>query len=473
MAEFPLLPIPIPVPDRRPRGPRRGRGPRLPTRARQGERLQPAFERLRNVFDADRDPLTLRDDPAGIAPERALVLEIAGTIDDFQRAARRIAGLEYLADEETAFDADADFAEFDTRKGREGRDRTDKPVVGRVYLAMPDTRALQQLVSLWDRYQGGEQAPDGFALWFHLFDSLRKLRAWGPADRVPENTIDWLAERLDTRADPLRVEIELWSYEGAERRKQSAQRFEEAVRASKGEILDRASIPEIAYEGALISLPWREVRRLQQRERSPIATCDDILCVRPQSTVEFPTAVDALGAGAPVEPAPEADWSPIAALFDGVPVLRHRLLDGRVTFDDPDDLDSLSVVSERRHGTEIASLILHGDRNAAQPSLQRPLYVRPVLYAPGGGASEQPQPDRLLTDTIYRAILRMKTGDPEGDATAPDVFLVNLSLGDENGAGQASRPRARDLRGPRPATLAAHTVVTCGSTERRHGRCLE
>ena len=56
MAEFPLLPIPIPVPDQRPRGPRRGPGPLLPTRARQGERLQPVFQRLRNVFDGDRDP---------------------------------------------------------------------------------------------------------------------------------------------------------------------------------------------------------------------------------------------------------------------------------------------------------------------------------------------------------------------------------------------------------------------------------
>ena len=33
---------------------------------------------------------------------------------------------------------------------------------------------------------------------------------------------------------------------------------------------------------------------------------------------------------------------------------------------------------------------------------------------------------------IYRAVLRMKIGDPPGDATAPEVFIVNLSLGDEN-----------------------------------------
>ena len=133
MAEFPLLPIPNPVPDQRPSGPRGGSPLRLPTRTRQGERLQPVFQRLRDVFEAGRDPVTLREDPAGIAPERALVLDVAGRIDDFYRAAQRIGGLEYLGDEETEFDADEDFAEPDTRKkGRKGKDRTDKPVVGRL-----------------------------------------------------------------------------------------------------------------------------------------------------------------------------------------------------------------------------------------------------------------------------------------------------------------------------------------------------
>ena len=432
MAEFPLLPVPTPVRDQRPSGPRGGSSLRLPSRARQGERLQPVFQRLRDVFEAGRDPVTLRDDPAGIAPERALVLDVAGGIDDFYRATQRIDGLEYLADEEIELDADHDFAEPDTRKGREGKDRVDKPVVGRLYLAMPDTRALQELLRLWDRYQSGEQAAHGFGPWFDLFNRLRQLRAWGPLDRAPDSTISWLAGELEAQADPVQVEIELWSHQDAERRHRSASRFEQAVDTAEGRILSRASIPEIAYEAALVELPAAEVRRLANREDSPIAICDAVMFIRPQSIAQFPIAVDSLGAGGTVEPAPTAGEPPIAALFDGVPVLGHRLLDGRVRFDDPDDLEAISAVAERRHGTEMASLILHGDRNVAGPSLQRPLYVRPVLYAPGGGVSERTQPNRLLIDTIYRAVLRMRTGDPEGEAAAPGVFLVNLSLGDQN-----------------------------------------
>ena len=431
MAEFPLLPIPPPVPDQRPAGPGGASSLRLPTRQRQDDRFQPVFRRLRHVFDGQHDPVALREDPAGIAPERALVLEVAGGIDDFYKAARRIQGLEFLGDEETEFEPDADFAVRDTRRDREGQVLDDKWVSGRLYLAMPDTRALRELVWLWDRYADGQRAPRGFAPWFDLFGRLRQLRAWGPPDRVPESTIEWLANEIETRTDPVPVEIELWSYQSTERRRRSSARFEEAVREVGGKFVHRTSIRQIAYEAALVNLPAAEVARLRQRDHSPIALCDDVMFVRPQSTAQFPTAVETLGVGGSVDPTPTPDRPPISALFDGVPVLGHRLLSGRIVFDDPDDLAALSVVSERRHGTEMASLILHGDRNLADPSLQRPLYVRPVLYAPGNNLPERTSPNRLLIDTIYQAILRIKSGDPEGEATAPEVFLVNLSLGDE------------------------------------------
>ncbi len=433
MAEFPLLPIPAPGIDQRPAGAGGGANLRLPTRQRQGQRFQPTFQRLQDVFDNDRDPLTLRRDPAGIAPERALVLEIAGSVDAFYQAIGRIPGLEYLGDEEMEFDADADFAVRDTRSGREGEDRADKPVGGRLYVAMPDMEALRQLVRLWERYQADQRPTPGFGPWFEVFRHLYRIRAWGPSDRISEETVayfnDELAERPDSR---VRMEVELWSYQNQERQRQTISRFEEVVRESGGEILHKASIPEIAYEAALVDLPAAEVRRLARREEIALAICDEVMLVRPQSTATFPTKVDALEVGVPVEPVGAKDGPPIAALFDGVPVQRHRLLDGRIVLDDPDNISDMSVVSERRHGTEMTSLILHGDRNLREPPLQRSIYLRPVLYAPGNGGNERTQPDRLLIDTIYRAVLRMKEGDGAGEATAPNVFIVNLSLGDEN-----------------------------------------
>ena len=434
MAEFPLLPIPTPEPDQRPPGPRGRSNLRLPDRARQGERLQPVFRRLRSVFEEGRDPLTLLDDPAGIAPERALVLEIAGTIDKFHDAVGRVVGLELLGDEETEFEAGIDFAVLDTRKGRIGEPRFDKLVGGRLYLAMPDTRALRELVSLWDHYQAGHPSESGFAPWYDVFRQLYRLRPWGPFDRIPEDTITYLNKHLADRPDSaVRLEIELWISQSTVRQRQSNLRFDEALRSAGGEVVERSSIPEIAYEAVLVDLPADEIRPLIQRQEVSLAICDSIMFVRPQSTALFPTSVTTLGAGGEVEAPPEEHIPPIAAVFDGVPVQRHRLLDRRLWLHDPDGLDSLSVVSERRHGTEMASLILHGDRNVGgEPSLTRPLYFRPVLYAPGNGSREQPQSNRLLIDTIYRAVRQMKTGNSESSAAAPEVFIVNLSLGDEN-----------------------------------------
>ena len=432
MAEFPLLPIPAPQADRRPPGPRGASAPRTPSVQRQGERFRPVFESLRDIVDSD-DPLAVSRDPAGIAPERALVLEVAGSVDGFHRAVDRVPGLEFLGDEEIEFDADADFAMPDTRKGREGQYREDRPVGGRLYLAMPDEQALRQLLSLWGRFQAGQSPDPGFGPWFSVFRQLHELRAWGPLDRLPEETISYLREALETRPDePVRLEVELWCYRSEQRTRRAATLFEKAVRAADGKIIDQASIPEIAYKAALIDIPAVEIQRLIEREEVQLAVCDGIMLLRPQSTAAFPTAVEALDDGGPVEPLPPEVEPPIAALLDGVPVQRHRLLDSRMVFDDPDGLDSDSVVSERRHGTEMASLILHGDRNAGEPTLPRPIYVRPVLYAPGAGADERPPPNRLLIDTIYRAVLRMKVGEGAEDPIAPDVFIVNLSLGDVN-----------------------------------------
>ena len=76
------------------------------------------------------------------------MFEVAGAVDQFQRAISRVRGLEWLGDEELEFDADSDFAVKDTRRGWEGMDREDRPVGGRVYLTMPDVAALEQTAEL-------------------------------------------------------------------------------------------------------------------------------------------------------------------------------------------------------------------------------------------------------------------------------------------------------------------------------------
>ena len=398
---------------------------------RQGQRLGPKFERLQTVLASDESGLSLSADPSSIAPDRALVFEVAGSISDFYQLVTRIRGLEFLADEEAVFEPDEDFFEIDTRRGREGQPRRDKPVGGRLYLAMPDVRALRELLRLWGIWRSEGDLPIGHTPWRDIFACLRDIRPWGLADRIADETIEFWREELGAElSEPLRVEAELWFYDSAERRAAAYRRMEEAVANADGSIIDHAIIEDIRYEAALIDLPSSEIERLVAREEIHLAICDSIMFLRPQSSLNVPERGDETEFGVALGAEPPDDRPSIAALLDGIPVQNHQLLDGRLDVDDPDDLDATSVLSERVHGTAMASLILHGDRNLGELPISRRLHLRPVMYAPGNGRCEEPRRNRLLVDVIYRAIRRMKEGDGESEATAPEVFLVNLSLGD-------------------------------------------
>ena len=435
MPEYPLLLLPASERGDPPRPPRFGPPAPKQSRERQGERLGPKFDRLADMLEREANGLSLRDDPSSIAPERALVLEVAGSVGDFYKLVQRVEGLAFLADEEVEFEPDEDFFVPDTRQGRKGQPRTDKSVGGRLYLAMPEVGALRWLLSLWRCWQRGEDMPYGQTRWKDLFAGLRDVRPWGPADRLTDETIEfWREIEVDpTDVGPTkmhRIEAELCFRESTAHRNAAYRRVVAAVAEAGGNIVEHAVIEEIGYEAVLVDLPAQEIGRLIAREEIHLVVCDDVMFLRPQSAVRVPEPGDETEAGIDAPAEPSADLPPIAALLDGMPVQNHRLLDGRIDVDDPDDLESRSVVAGRDHGTAMASLILHGDRNLDQLPISRKLHVRPVLYAPKAGGREEPKQDRLLVDVLYRAVRRMKEGDEEGEATAPEVFLVNLSLGD-------------------------------------------
>lgn len=374
--------------------------------------------------------MELRDDPTSLAPDRVIVFEIAGSVADFTRAVTKVPGLDLMAEYDAEEPPDDRFAELDTRKGREGQVRTDKSVAGRFYLAMPDVTALRQLVSLWGRYSRGEELGPGLTPFKHVFAQLRTLRPWGAQDRVPDETIAYWREELEREPGrAVRTEVELWFYKSQQRRLQASQSFGGLVTASGGTVVHEAAIPEIAYHGMLIDIPAAALPGLMERREVAITLADDVMFLRPQSLLRSPLEMEsAAGEGLEGRQGPPERDEPVAALFDGVPLQGHVLLASRLILDDPDDLQAQALVSRRVHGTAMASLILHGDLNAQDPPLNRPLYVRPLMIAPAAG-DERTQDGRLVVDTIYRAVLRLKGSEAER-AAAPSVFLVNLSMGD-------------------------------------------
>jgi hypothetical protein len=378
--------------------------------------------------------MALRADPDGIAPERALVFEVAGSLSDFYSQAQQIHGLEFLLDEEIEFEPDDDFHRTRQRDGT--TIRVEQAVGGRLYMAMPDLRALREILSLWDRHRRRQALPYGFSSWGTLFGLLRNLRAWGPQDRVLPETLQYWRERIeDDRLSPVRFEIELWFYESADRRQAVGAAVGASVEGLGGLVVSAISIAPIRYHGMLIELPPERIQELLGTPNVTLARLDEIMYLRPQSVASFPIVSEE--EGEPLEASDSGEEEavtapPIAALLDGMPVENHVCLRGRLIIDDPEGFADFAPVDVRQHGTSMASLILHGDLQTGGAPLDRPLVVRPVMTYDGNDGAETTPRDRFPLDIVYQAVRRMLEGDAGADASAPSVVVINLSLGDLN-----------------------------------------
>lgn len=427
MPDRPLLNLPAPEPfTLHGRG---GGGPSVnrPSRDRQRERIDPRFERLSRLIDDPQRILELTGDPASIAPERAIVFEVEGALEDFYAQARTL-GLEYLGDYEDDFTPSDDFYD---------EEHPEKVLSGRVYLAMPDVQALRELLSLWNRYKSGQRMPNGRGEWSKLFVRLIDVRPWGPQDRIPLETICAFEE--DLARDPgasVRFEVELWYHDNVDRRAQARARLAAELAAAGGALIDQVVIPEIRYDAALVELPGASVRNLLDNPDVGLARADEVMFLRPQSVARARASENEGEDGPAAIAAPAfASDEPVAALLDGLPVENHVRLIGRLRVDDPEGLAATYPVAQREHGTEMASLILHGDLNHGEVPLPRPLYVRPVFKPTANG--ERTPDNRLLVDVIHQAVRRIKAGDGDEPAAAPQVVVINLSLAVEK------RPFAR------------------------------
>lgn len=105
------------------------------------------------------------------------------------------------------------------------------------------------------------------------------------------------------------------------------------------------------------------------------------------------------------------------------------MLRGRLIVDDPDGFEESYPARQRGHGTSMASVMVNGDLSRPT-SLTRPIYVRPILRPHEWVERREEVPeDTLIVDLLYRAVRRMKEGDGKEPATAPNVCIVNLSIG--------------------------------------------
>lgn len=395
--------------------------PRPTGRQAQGARFREHFDRLEQALGGDDAEVVLRQDPAGIAPERALVFVTAVPIARFIPAAEAI-GLEVFSE------VDLDDYELDEHL----LDRNPELANPTLYATMPSEDVLNRIRRLWRAYQNNEAAKRGDAPWWNLFDMLAELRPWGPQDRFNDRTREELNNRLPFDDDEeVRLELEIWPTRNSETRRRWRTDTEVRVSALGGRVISRSSISEAGfiYEAFLIGMAAGSVRAMLANPFAPggLASLDGLQFVLPQTIAQsLPTQSDPddqaqLGVLEPFD-----DRDPLRAiLLDGTPIAAHQMLDGGIVIEDVHNLVPNSVVADRLHATTMASLILRGDVRAdGKPVRDSRLLSIPVLVDVNQDTLSPD--DRLFVDVIHVALTRAFLGDAP---LAPDGFVVNFSIG--------------------------------------------
>ena len=433
MAERPLLILPLP-----------GRSPRakktagsgdihLPSPSRQTERLEPQFTALREALDNKRTQLKASD--SAIVAEEVVVFDIRGTVDDFLRAVNRVPDLEWLGEVAVGdIDADDDFFMPD----KDGLPQEKKALSRRLFMVFSNHAAHDEMIRLFRKFEKGQALPAGCAPWRHLFARLKAVRPWNATDRLFESGLEEiLKEGVAQGREMLPCELELWFRRAESRRSAAQSRVETLVEGHGGDVRSICVIPEIHYHAMAVLLPAAIVRRFVSGYTGDIALveCEQLRYLRAegQTTVSIEDGeTSRLRPRTLPEPPTGA---PVVALFDGLPLTGHDRLRERLIVDDPDGWEQRYPADRRRHGTAMASLIIHGDLSTSREPISRRLYIRPILRPDLHDTQAKKEcipTGTLVPDLIHRAVRRLFEDTASERAVAPEVAVVNLSIGLRN-----------------------------------------
>lgn len=411
-------------PDHKP--PRR---PRTPGGRRQGERLAPQFQSLQDALASD---LTgLGDSTTAPDPELIAVLELVGTVAGFVRATEGIDGLRFLAD----FAGDGLDPDDDFYYAGDDNDPAEDNLPQSLYLVMANARAIDELIRLFGLWQDNEKVKleRGLAPLKQVFAQLHSIRRWGPEDRVKETgLLDQWREDVEVvgAQGSVLVEIELVWGSNPEVRTSLESTVRQILTDTPDAALHASCVIEsIRYHGVLAKLPYSQVETVLRDGPDAIAllTTDSVLFVSKAEPMTLETEEGAESSDLPrVDPPPGGP--PRTALLDGVPMANHTLLEDRVRIDDPDERSAAYTVSKRRHGTAMASLMIHGDLARPGRPLASPVHVHPILVPHEFLENmEVAPPGELFIDVVHRAFQRMFGGS---EPSAQSVRIVNLSIGE-------------------------------------------
>ncbi|MEJ2044679.1 MAG: S8 family peptidase [Reinekea sp.] len=413
-----------------------GGGDRLitPSLPEQYTKFSPRLNSLERQF---AEHIRLTDCIEGLTPEKILVLEISGSIQNFTAALNKIQGFEgvqHLFSEEQADD------QFYTQS----KDGKKSEVKRELYLTMSSQEGIRRLKSLWDNAANNIPLDRGYTPLQHALEQLHDIRYWDVNDRIKETGLleDWQYRLEDSVIDSQMIpfEIELWFKPTPEHRQLSERLIERIIHNHGGNITGRFAHEGIAYHALRGELPIEAVNLVlsQGGDNLQLMRCDEVMYFRPlgQCGAGSNKNINPILENIQQGELPSTDpKDAVVALLDGLPLEGHTTLKGRIVVDDPDNFSDLyTAPSQQVHGTSMASLIIQGDLSGTELPLETPLYVRPIMAPIKGdmdGRFIEAIPDNYLPlDLIHRAVKRIFEGEGDTDPVAPNVKVINLSVCD-------------------------------------------
>ena len=474
--------------------------PHFPGHDRQVTRLQAQFVDVQQDFA--RYKASVSGVISGLEPETVLVIEIAGSVDNFRQAVENTDGLEWLGEWDVEdIEPDDDFYEIPkigveffknkiagiTKKAQSKEIREilkehgfidddgniitdkisklslpdqlthlrkdiirainsakDKRLKGRFFLSFSNEQGMNELLALRKRWEKGERLPLGKTKWRDVFDQIKRIRRWGTEETLRETgMIDRWHDLLDPidPAQEIHFQIELFYRRNSAKRKLNETTIVALLSEVGGQTLSSfIDMPDISFHAVKAKLPADKVRQLLASLDSLNTETDIQLFKFPGIMYFRPTGQSMAVSGDEVSepgefPEGSPEFPPVAAILDGAPNLLHEALKDRLLFDDPDNLANKYQPGEKRHGTAMASLVVHGELDGLCTPLTHKVYHLPIMQpdpkARSFGRHGEHFPDEVFfEDRIERAVRRMFMGEGSVPAQAPGIKIINLSIGD-------------------------------------------
>lgn len=319
-----------------------------------------------------------------------------------------------------------------------------KRLSGRLFLSFMNEQGKNELLTLWQRWKNQQELPFGKKKWRDVFIQTRNIRHWGIQETLRETEmIDRWRDLIDDPINPdqdVSCQIELFYRQNQVKRKQNEVNILRLLSECDGQPISAfIDIPEIAFHAVKAKLPAGNIKRLINKFDNSEEV--DINLFLYQGIMFFrPTGqtITSSGNGVGIEgefPVGAPELPPIAAILDGVPNLMHTALRNRLLFEDPENLSAEYQPGERRHGTTMASLVVHGELTENSVPLNRKVYYLPIMqtnkHAKDFDKYEEYFPeDVFFEDRIERAVRRIFEGEGNVPAQAPGIKVINLSICD-------------------------------------------